>query len=117
MMLVGYHSDSAYNFGNGRWCLSWPVARYSQRAANIQGIPGLSSIGRFDASGEFQNLSGTGTSTGGFGFDVPYELPVGAGNTAILPGDQLSFQLWYRDDANSPATGFNLSDMLTATFF
>ncbi len=114
--LVSAGANQSMPLFNGTLCLDAPIGRYSQRVANDQGLPQLASIGRFDASGTFQNLSGTATSNQGAGFEVPLELPFSPGGATIQPGDTWHFQLWYRDDPISPATGANLSDVLQATF-
>ncbi|HRV80898.1 MAG TPA: hypothetical protein P5218_05655, partial [Planctomycetota bacterium] len=63
-------SDPGVMVGQGHMCLSI-------FGGNVYGrytVPGiLNSIGRFDADGDLANLAGTSTS--GFGFDVPVEVP------------------------------------------
>ncbi len=72
----------------------------------------MNSIGGFDASGTWINVSGT--STTGFGFDVPSTIPASPMIT-IMAGDTWHFQGWYRD---TPAgSGFsNFSNGLSVTF-
>ena len=114
--LVSASANQSLPLFNGTLCLDSPIGRYSQRVANDQQLPQLASIGVFDSTGVFMNLSGTAGSSGGVGFEVPLELPFSPGGTTIQPGDTWNFQLWYRDDPNSPAAGANLSDVLQATF-
>ena len=94
---------------NGILCLDEPMARYAPQTAATQGIPGLDSISRFDAVGDLENFAGT--STTGYGFDVPTELPFTPSGSVIAPGDTYYYQLWYRDLSSS-----NLSNMLEVNF-
>ncbi|MDF1836939.1 MAG: hypothetical protein P1V35_03640 [Planctomycetota bacterium] len=108
--LVGTGLDTPGLFiGSGVLCLSVTgtnlISRYTGPAAN------QISIGIFDGGGVFQNISGTATSSGGSGFDVPTALPVPIGGT-IGSGDTYHFQLWHRD---VPSTS-NFSNPLTVTF-
>ena len=95
--------DPGVSVSDGRLCLTAPVGRYSPNAGGS-----LNSIGAFDVSGVFQNLSGT--SATGSGFDVPFTLPNPPGGM-INPGATWNFQLWYRDGAAS-----NFSDGISVTF-
>ena len=44
------------------------------------------------------NLSGSGASAGGMGFDVPLELPFSPVGQTIGSGTVYYFQVWYRDE-------------------
>ena len=101
---------------NGVLCLDTPMGRYNSLIATNQGLPQLDSVGRFDASGVLQNLVGTGTSTGGTGFDVPLELPFTPAGRLIQPGDTWAFQLWYRDLDSGGQPSANFSDSILAIF-
>ena len=95
--------------GNGRLCLSIgstdAVYRYNVGSGALQ------SLGAFDGSGVFQNLSGT--STVGTGFDVPSLLPNSAG--AVVSGQTWNFQMWFRDSSGGVGiTGF--TNGLAVTF-
>ncbi|MFT4649003.1 MAG: hypothetical protein ACI9X4_002237 [Glaciecola sp.] len=108
--LVGTGLDSPGLFiGSGVLCLSVTspnlISRYTGPAAN------QFSICIFDAFGVMQNLSGTATSSGGTGFDVPTATPIPIGGT-INAGDTYHFQLWHRD---IPTTS-NFSNAITVTF-
>ena len=92
---VGQGIGPVINVFEGVHCLSQPTGRYNPTVAANQGLPQLNSIAQFDASGVLQNVSGT--SAAGSGFDVPLELPYAPVGQLIHPGDQHSFQLWYRD--------------------
>jgi hypothetical protein len=95
--------DPGITISSGELCLTGPIGRYNPAAGGS-----LNSIGVFDGAGIFQNL--VGTSTTGFGFDVPFNLPAPPGGT-ISTGDTWHFQLWYRDGAAS-----NFSDGVSVTF-
>lgn len=75
--------------GDGNLCLDGPQGRYNPAAGGAR-----NSLGQFDSNGEFANLAGT--STTGFGFDVPVALPSPPGGD-IMGGSTWHFQLWYRD--------------------
>ena len=98
----------------GILCLGDPGARYNAQVATNQGLPQLNSIGRFDAVGDLENFAGT--STTGYGFDVPSELPFTPMGQVIAPGDTVYFQLWYRDILAVPGDSSNFSNMLEVTF-
>ncbi|MCA9001276.1 MAG: hypothetical protein KDB61_05095, partial [Planctomycetes bacterium] len=95
--------------GSGMLCLSVTapnlMSRYTGPAAN------QISIGIFDGAGVMQNLSGTATSSGGTGFDVPTAIPIPIGGT-ITAGSTYHFQCWHRD---VPSTS-NFSNAITVTF-
>ena len=84
--------DPGVPVAGGSLCLGAPFGRYATAAGNRR------SVGRFDASGAFQNLSGT--SSVGTGFDVPIQLPSPPGGV-IATGTTWNFQLWYRDGSSS----------------
>ena len=87
--------------GEGVLCLNGPQGRYNPAAGGM-----LNSLGQFSPTGEFENLSGT--STTGFGFDCPLQLPNPPGGVVV--GNKWYFQLWFRDvDANGDPT-VNLSN-------
>jgi len=90
--------------GSGRFCLNTQAAigRY-----NVTGTA-MNALGQFDGAGIFQNASGT--STNGFGFDVPLLRPSIGGT--IQAGQVLHFQLWHRE----PAGNSNLSNGVSITF-
>ncbi|HIG87172.1 MAG TPA: hypothetical protein EYQ25_09025 [Planctomycetes bacterium] len=89
----------------GFLCLKAPIGRYNSVAG-----PSLNSLGRFDASGTFQNLSGTSSVFSGF--DLPAAAPSPPGGV-ILPGSTWAFQLWHRDQGNAS----NFSDALVVQFY
>tara|TARA_R110002073_G_scaffold220058_1_gene380266 strand:- start:964 stop:3018 length:2055 start_codon:yes stop_codon:yes gene_type:complete len=109
--LIGGGGGGSIVQSNGILCLTSPIARYNGNVATNQGLPQLDSIGQFDVSGVFQNLSGN--SLVGSGFDVPSELPYLPSGQSILAGQTHYFQLWYRD---LPAGTANWSNVLGASF-
>ncbi len=103
--LVGTIPHSGTQISQGLLCIGifGAIGRY-----NRIGTP-LGSLGRFDALGDLQNLSGT--STTGMGFDIPLTVPI-VGSPAIQSGQTWHFQLWHRE-----AGGFsNFSNGLSITF-
>ena len=85
-------SDPGTTISNGQFCLLDgvnPFGRYNFGSVT-------SSIGAFDLAGDFQNLVGTATSNGGYGYDVPTILPGAVGGT-IQSGSTWHFQFWHRD--------------------
>lgn len=98
--------DPGVPLSNGNLCVSFAPGESSGR---YMGPGELNSIGSFDASGIFVNLSGT--STVGTGFDVPSTLPV-PGAPTITMGQTWHFQLWHRDGP----TASNLSNAVSVTF-
>jgi hypothetical protein len=117
----GYFVTSMDGTGNmlinrGILCLGDSFSRYNGQVASMRGLSQLNSAGRFDSNGDFQNFSGTGSSAGGFGFDVPFELPLMPSGQMILPGDTLFFQLWYRDIELVQGDSSNFSNMLRVSF-
>ena len=101
---------------SGVLCVGSPQGRYSAQIASNQGLPQLNSIGQFDINGDFVSVSGTGTSAGGFGFDVPTELPFSPVGQTIGTGSVFYFQIWYRDQIAMPGDSANFSNMLEAMF-
>ena len=87
-------SDPGLMVSAGRLCLSFSGGGVFGRY-NIVGD--RMSLGAFDASGVFENLSGT--SGTGNGFDVPDTLPL-PGSPMIMSGETYHFQLWYRDGSS-----------------
>jgi hypothetical protein len=72
----------------------------------------MNSIGGFDATGTWINVSGT--STTGFGFDVPSTIPAGV-PIVITAGDTWHFQGWYHDTA-AAAGSSNFTNGLSVNF-
>jgi hypothetical protein len=108
-MLAGNVSTSGVAYGDGLLCLvGVPIARLYR--FNVPGP--MNSIGGFDASGTWVNVAGT--STTGFGFDVPVTIPA-AIPIAIMAGDTWHFQGWYRDTPAGVGHS-NFSDGLSVTF-
>ncbi|MEZ6019122.1 MAG: hypothetical protein R3F17_03190 [Planctomycetota bacterium] len=94
--------------GSGILCLSTTASNMIGRY-NTSGA--LTSVGIFNIGGNFVNLVGTATSTGGFGYDIPTALPAPIGGT-ITTGSTWHFQLWHRD---IPLTS-NFSNAISYTF-
>ena len=90
MLVSASHSDPGVPVSQGNLCLSGQGGRF-----NVAGGE-LNSVGSFNASGVFENLVGTASSSGGTGFDVPFSLPTLGGSTASA-GSTWSFQLWHRE--------------------
>lgn len=99
----------------GFLCLASPLGRYNSSVAANMGIPGLNSIGQFDPAGSGVLLNLSGSSTTGTGFDVPLDLPNPLGPGALMPGDTLYLQLWYRDQDLGGGPSANFSNVLGAT--
>ena len=87
--LVSSNNSASLPIGAGTLCLASPQGRYSPATGGLG-----NSFGQFDSNGDFVNLAGT--STTGFGFDVPVQLPNPPGGN-ITAGSTWHFQLWYRD--------------------
>ena len=104
-MLIGGSTSTGVQISQGLLCLGTAggLGRY-----NLTGTV-MNSLGRFDASGAFENL--TGTSASGLGFDVPMTLPF-AGSPTIQAGATWNFQLWHRESAGQS----NFSNGLTVVF-
>ena len=86
----------------GLFCLStspgdW-IGRYNIDSEN------RNSIGVFDSQGDFLNLFGT--SSTGFGFDIPAVLPQ-VGNPTIQAGQTYHFQTWFRDNCGVGCSNFS----------
>ncbi|HIG87197.1 MAG TPA: hypothetical protein EYQ25_09150 [Planctomycetes bacterium] len=95
--------DPGVSVSQGQLCLTAPIGRYSPAAGGT-----LNSIGRFDAAGVMQSLSGN--SSVGSGYDVPAILPSPPGGVIVI-GATWHYQLWYRD-----GTASNFSDGISVTF-
>ncbi len=109
-ILIGSEVTPPVAVSSGLLCLgNSPTARLSRFNHPFNG---WSSIGQFDASGVFQNLSGTSLS--GSGYDVPGTIPPSI-PTVILTGDTWHFQCWHRDSTFA-AGASNLSNGLSVTF-
>ncbi len=103
-------ADPGTVISNGEFCLldgTNPFGRYNFGTTT-------NSIGAFDAAGDFQNLVGTGTSNGGYGYDVATNLPPSVGTT-IMSGETWNFQLWHRDTPAGAGTS-TFSNGLSITF-
>ena len=111
-MLVGsganWLSPTPIQFGS--LCLDTTGGNFIGRY-NIPG-GGRFSVGAFDSVGVLQNLSGT--SSTGMGFDIPPQLPL-QGSPLIMPGMELHFQVWFRDQVGGQS-GSNFSSGLSLTF-
>jgi hypothetical protein len=116
-ILMSTDGSATVSVFGGVLCLGAPQGRYNPQIATNQGLPQLNSIGQFNAAGDLVNLSGT--SSTGFGFDVPSELPFSPAGQVIAPGDVLYFQCWYRDQEMplpNPGSTANFSNMIEVTF-
>lgn len=106
--LVGTgYSGTGVIISEGRLCLSLAAGDQIGRFTRIGTTS--NSIGQFDASGEFVNMSGTADS--GYGFDVPETAPI-IGSPPFLFGATWHFQLWHRD---GPGIA-NFSNAVSVTF-
>ena len=114
--LVSAGGSNNQTVNSGVLCLDSPMGRYTLNVASNQGLPQLNSICRFDASGNLENFAGTGTSNGGYGYDVPLELPYTPAGQMIQSGETWYFQLWFRDFIVTPGDSSNFSNMIEATF-
>tara|TARA_R110002126_G_scaffold266899_4_gene410293 strand:- start:4015 stop:5289 length:1275 start_codon:yes stop_codon:yes gene_type:complete len=102
---------------SGILCLGSPWGRYNALIAGNQSYPQLNSLGTFNqVTGEFENMSGTATSAGGLGFDIPIEAPFAPPGMLINSGETWFFQLWYRDMTVGGGMSSNFSNMVEATF-
>jgi polyhydroxybutyrate depolymerase len=98
--------------GDGPFCLVGSNGSFGRY--NILGTD-LMSIGIFDASGNLQNLAGTGGVTG-FGYDVSATVQIsGFPTTTIMTGDTYHFQCWYRDTQSGVGRS-NFTNGLSVTF-
>ncbi len=109
-MLTGPEVTGGVWISNGWLCLVGTTTSRVYRY-NVAGTQ-WDSLGRFDSSGVLQNL--TGTSTTGYGYDVPLSVPDTVPVT-IMAGDSWHFQLWYRDTPAGNGTS-NFSTGLSVTF-
>lgn len=91
--LVGSGTQSpGLAIGDGLLCLGTAASDLLGRY-NVYGTS-FNSIGMFDGGGALQNLAGT--SSVGYGFEVPLALPF-AGAPTIQSGETWHFQLWHRE--------------------
>lgn len=104
--IVSSGANGGIPLGQGDLCLDFPQGRYSPVAG-----ASLNSLGVFDSNGDYENLAGT--STTGFGFDLPTQLPTPPGGS-ITAGSTWHFQLWFRDQ--NPGATVNFTNGLTLTF-
>ncbi len=109
-MLVGNEATSGISVSNGQFCLVGTSTAQFFRY-NVGGTD-MNSIGGFDASGTM--INSMGTSTTGFGFDVPNTIPASPLIT-IMAGDTWHFQGWYRDTPAGAGTS-NFTNGLSVTF-
>tara|TARA_R110002072_G_scaffold69483_8_gene168453 strand:- start:1090 stop:3252 length:2163 start_codon:yes stop_codon:yes gene_type:complete len=115
-VLVSATPNAGMNVLNGVLCLDLPMGRYNPQIATNQGLPQLNSLGQFDGAGEFQNISGSAPSTGGRGFDVPFDLPFSPAGQSIQSGETWYFQVWYRDVIVTPGDSANFSNLIGVVF-
>ncbi len=109
-LLVGNEATAGIVVSNGQFCLvGTPTAQFFR--FNVAGTD-MNSIGGFDATGTWINVSGT--STTGFGFDVPSTIPDSV-PVPIMAGDTWHFQGWYRDTPAGPGQS-NFTNGLSVTF-
>ena len=109
-MLAGNMATMGIPVSNGQFCLvGAPGAAFFR--FNVGGTD-MNSIGGFDPSGTYINVSGT--STTGFGFDVPSNIPSGV-PIPIMAGDTWHFQGWYRDTPAASGSS-NFTNGLSVTF-
>ena len=104
--LVSAGNSNMVNISSGVLCLSGAIARYAPQVGGE-----FNSLGVFSPTGEFVNVAGT--STTGFGYDIPTQIP-GRFNTLIDAGSTWHFQLWFRD--LSPSGSANFSNGISVTF-
>ncbi len=109
-LLVGNEATSGIAISDGLFCLGGTSTaqffRYNVTSTD------MNSIGFFDATGAM--LNAVGTSTTGFGFDVPSTIPSTVPLT-IMVGDTWHFQGWYRDTPSGFGTS-NFTNGLSITF-
>ncbi|MDF1839458.1 MAG: hypothetical protein P1V35_16440, partial [Planctomycetota bacterium] len=89
-VLAGNEATAGIAVSNGQFCLVGTATAQFFRF-NVGGT-NMNSIGGFDASGTWVNAAGT--STTGFGFDVPATIPDTV-PIVIMAGDTWHFQGWY----------------------
>ncbi len=108
--LVGNEATAGIPVSNGQFCLvGTPTAQFFR--FNVAGTP-MNSIGGFDATGTMINA--VGTSSTGFGFDVPGTIPDSV-PVPIVSGATWHFQGWYRDTP-AGAGSSNFTNGLSVTF-
>ncbi len=105
MLVATGRNDPGVAISQGHLCLAGSLGRF-----NIGGGQ-QNSVGLFNNSGVFDNLAGTGTSSGGTGFDVPLNMPL-PGNPMVTAGSIWNFQLWHRENGGAS----NFSNGLEVTF-
>ncbi len=109
-LLAGNEATAGSAISDGLFCLIGTSTAQFFRY-NVAGTD-MNSIGGFDATGTWVNASGT--SSTGFGFDVPSTIPSGVPIT-IMAGDTWHFQGWYRDTLSGSGHS-NFSNGLSVTF-
>ncbi len=108
--LVGTEATAGIAVSNGLFCLVGTSTAQFFRY-NVGGTD-MNSIGGFDATGTM--INSFGTSTTGFGFDVPSTIPASPVIT-ITAGNTWHFQGWYRDTPAGVGTS-NFTNGLSVTF-
>lgn len=103
-------SDPGLPLSDGRLCLALTGGNAFGRY-NIANTA-MTALGQFDANGDFRNLQGTGTSQGGYGYDVAAQNPLGG---TLQSGETWHFQLWHRDTWSAPGR-WNYSNGVSVTF-
>jgi len=116
MMLLSLSTGVPIPLNQGTLCLEAPFARYHPQPANLLGVPGLNSVGRFSPDGTGIFLPLFGSSHTGTGFDVPMETPAYPGIPLIMVGDTWAFQLWFRDIDSGGGSSSNLSNAIEVLF-
>ena len=111
--LVGNMNNApGITLSDGQFCLVGLGGSFGRY--NVGGTD-RNSVGFFDATGNLQNIVGTG-GTSGFGFDVPSDIEIaGFAPTTIMAGDTYHFQCWHRDTASGSGHS-NFSNGLTVAF-
>ncbi len=109
-LLAGNEATVGIPVSNGQFCLVGTTTAQFFRY-NVAGTE-MSSIGSFDATGTMVNA--VGTSTTGFGFDVPSTIPALIPIT-IMAGDTWHFQAWFRDTPAGVGSS-NFSNGLSVNF-
>ncbi len=108
--LVGNEATQGISVSNGQFCLAGTTTAQFFRF-NVGGTD-MNSIGGFNANGTMINAAGT--STTGFGFDVPTTIP-SSPPTTIMAGQTWHFQGWYRDTPAGVGSS-NFTNGLSVTF-
>ncbi|MCP5021382.1 MAG: hypothetical protein GY930_06360 [bacterium] len=109
-ILAGNEATAGIPVSNGQFCLVGTSTAQFFRY-NVAGTD-MNSIGGFDATGTMINA--VGTSTTGFGFDVPSTIPA-APPITIMAGETWHFQAWFRDTPAGVGTS-NFTNGLSVTF-